>query len=73
LQVLANPIYQNDFMQMVNYVTVAIDILDKNTIGSTTRWIGELNIGSNRSQSGRSNNAGGRSNNASGGRGGRGG
>jgi hypothetical protein len=71
LNVLANPIYMNDFSLMINYCATAIDMIKKND--SSTRQISDVQSGSYKggqgNRGGRNNNRGGRGGYGRGGRG----
>jgi len=68
LNVLSNPEFMNSFSQAINYIASAIDMISKNTAGSSTRQISEYST--NEGQNNRGRARGGR--NGRGARGGRG-
>jgi hypothetical protein len=68
LNVLSNPAFMNSFSQAINYIASAIDMISKNTAGSSTRQISEYST--NQGQNNRDRARGGR--NGHGARGGRG-
>ena len=68
LQVLSNPSYTNNFMETVNFVAGAIDLLNKNH-NALTRCISEVNTGRGGGCTSYNNNRGGRQGRGGGGRG----